>query len=60
MITGVTEHTIQRGESIWIIALRKYKVPFWLFRQYNPGVDVENVRPGTKVQIPVLVDVGAG
>ncbi len=60
MITGVTEHTIRRGESIWIIALRQYQVPFWLFRQYNPGVDVHNVRPGTKVQIPVLVDVSTG
>ena len=57
MITGVTEHTIRRGESVWIIALRRYQVPFWLFRQYNPGVDVHNVRPGTKLQIPVLVDV---
>jgi len=56
VITGVTEHTIKRGESIWIIALRKYKVPFWLFRQYNPGVDVHKVTPGTKVQIPVLAD----
>ena len=60
MISGVTEHTIRRGESIWIISLRRYKVPFWLFRQYNPGVDVHNVRPGTKVQIPVLVDATAG
>ena len=60
MIAGVTEHTIRRGESIWIIALRRYEVPFWLFRQYNPGVDVHNVRPGTKLQIPVLVDVGDG
>ena len=60
MIAGVTEHTIRPGESVWIIALRRYEVPFWLFRQYNPGVDVHNVRPGTTLQIPVLVDVGTG
>ena len=57
VITGVTEHTIARGESIWIIALRQYKVPFWLFRQYNPTLDVHNVRPGTKVQLPILTEV---
>lgn len=56
VITGVTEHTIARGESIWIIALRQYKVPVWLFRQYNPTVDMHNVQPGTKVQIPLLSD----
>ena len=60
VISGVTEHTIQRGESIWIIALRQYKVPVWLFRQYNPAVDMHKVRPGTKVQLPILTDAGNG
>jgi membrane-bound lytic murein transglycosylase D len=57
VIRGVTTHTIRKGDSIWIIALRQYKVPVWLFRQYNPGVDLHQVRPGTKVQIPLLSTV---
>lgn len=57
VISGVTEHTIKSGESIWILALRKYKVPIWLFRQYNPNVDMHKVRPGAVVQIPLLTDV---
>jgi membrane-bound lytic murein transglycosylase D len=57
VISGVTEHTISRGESVWVLALRKYSVPLWLFRQYNPEVDLHKVRPGTKVQIPLLTDV---
>ena len=60
VISGVTEHTIRKGESIWILALRKYDVPIWLFRQYNPGVDMHNVRPGSIVQIPLLTDVESG
>ena len=60
VISGVTEHTIRRGESIWVIALRQYKVPVWLFRQYNPTVDMHKVQPGTAVQIPVLTDVDNG
>jgi len=60
VISGVAEHTIQKGESIWILALRKYNVPIWLFRQYNPAVDMHKVRPGTKVQIPLLTDVERG
>ncbi|MCJ7590544.1 MAG: LysM peptidoglycan-binding domain-containing protein [Woeseiaceae bacterium] len=60
VISGVTEHTIKTGESIWILALRKYDVPIWLFRQYNPGIDVHRVQPGTKVQIPLLSDVERG
>ena len=58
VISGVVEHTIRRGESIWVVALRQYDVPLWLFRQYNPGLDLHNVRPGTRVQIPVLDEAG--
>ncbi len=54
VITGITEHVIARGESIWILALRKYDVPVWLFRQYNPELDLHTVRPGTTVRFPEL------
>ena len=54
VITGVIEHVISSGESIWILSLRKYDVPVWLFRQYNPGLDAHNVQSGTVVQFPVL------
>jgi membrane-bound lytic murein transglycosylase D len=57
IITDVAEHTIRPGESIWILSLRQYGVPLWLFRQYNPGVDVQRVTPGTTVRFPVLADV---
>jgi len=58
VISGVKDHVIAPGESIWILALRKYDVPMWLFRQYNPEVDPDTVRPGTRVQFPVLSPVG--
>lgn len=54
-ITGVTEHEVRRGESVWILALRQYDVPVWLFRQYNPELDLDSVRPGTRLNFPVLV-----
>ena len=60
VIADVVEHTIRRGESIWVVALRHYDVPLWLFRQYNPELDLHRVRPGTRVQIPVLRDAGDG
>lgn len=60
VITGITEHTIKRGESIWILSLRQYGVPLWLFRQYNPELNLQRVRPGTQVQFPVLAESDAG
>jgi membrane-bound lytic murein transglycosylase D len=59
IITGVTEHTIRSGESIWILALREYDVPVWLFRQYNPSLDLHKVRPGTTVRFPTLMQADA-
>ncbi len=57
IISGVTEHVIARGESVWVLALREYDVPVWLFRQYNPEFDLHNVQPGTTVHFPVLTSV---
>jgi hypothetical protein len=37
--------------------LREYDVPVWLFRQYNPEIDLDSVRPGTVVRFPVLTGV---
>jgi membrane-bound lytic murein transglycosylase D len=54
VISGMTDHVIARGESIWVLALRDYDVPVWLFRQYNPGLDLDRIQPGTTVQFPVL------
>ena len=53
-ITGVREHQVRNGESVWILALRQYNVPVWLFRQYNPELDLHNVRLGTTLNFPVL------
>ena len=47
---------IRRGESVWILSLRQYKVPIWLFRQYNPELDFHRVQPGTTIRFPVIVD----
>lgn len=58
-ITGIREHTIRSGDAIWVVALRQYDVPLWLFRQYNPGLDLHRVRPGTTVQIPTIAAVEA-
>jgi membrane-bound lytic murein transglycosylase D len=54
VITGVREHEIRRGESVWILSLREYDVPIWLFRQYNPGLDLHRITPGDTVRFPIL------
>jgi len=53
-ITGLREHVVQNGESVWALALQRYDVPVWLFRQYNPELNLHRVRRGTRLNFPVL------
>jgi membrane-bound lytic murein transglycosylase D len=53
-IVSTSEHIVKPGESIWILAERRYNVPVWLLRQYNPDIDLATIRPATRVVIPIL------
>lgn len=51
-IVGSDTHVMKKGESIWVLSQKTYNVPVWLLRQYNPDVDLADVRPGTRLVIP--------
>ena len=53
-ITDTLEHIVRPGESLWVLALRTYRVPVWLLRQFNPDLDLDRVMPGTVVKFPEL------
>jgi peptidoglycan lytic transglycosylase D len=59
-ITDIDDHVVRPGESVWVLAQRKYHVPVWLLRQYNPDVDLDRVRPGTVVKFPRLQPITEG
>ncbi|MFW2404631.1 MAG: LysM peptidoglycan-binding domain-containing protein [Gammaproteobacteria bacterium] len=58
-IVDTTVHKLRRGESLFVLSLRRYKVPVWLLRQYNPDLDIDRLRPGTKVIFPQIERSGA-
>jgi len=51
-VTGTTTHTLRPGESLWYLSERKYQVPIWLIRQYNPDVDLGSLHAGMRLVIP--------
>jgi membrane-bound lytic murein transglycosylase D len=53
-IKDTATHMVRSGESIWVIAQQRYNIPIWLLRQYNPDLDFGDIRPGTKLVIPVV------
>jgi membrane-bound lytic murein transglycosylase D len=42
------------GDSLWLLSTRRFDVPIWLLRQYNPDVDLNALSTGTPLTIPTL------
>ncbi len=53
-IAGTETHLVRRGESLWVLARRTFKIPIWLLRQYNPDLDFDSVKIGVSVTVPKL------
>ncbi len=57
-IADMNEHRLRRGENVWYLAQRKFRVPVWLLRQYNPELDFDRLQPGARIVYPVVETVG--
>jgi len=53
-IAATEVHEFRSGDSLFLLSLNRYKVPVWLLRQYNPDLDLDQVRPGTRVVFPKI------
>jgi membrane-bound lytic murein transglycosylase D len=58
-IDEIESHVMRPGESLWILAARKYNVPVWLLRQYNPDLNLDRIQAGTVVRFPRLKAIAA-
>jgi membrane-bound lytic murein transglycosylase D len=56
-IAGIESYLVKRGESLWTIAQQYADVPVWLVAQYNPDVNFSDIRPGTTLALPQVVDI---
>jgi membrane-bound lytic murein transglycosylase D len=54
VVTGTERHILRRGETIWELATREYRVPVWLLRQYNPDLDFGSLPAGVAMVVPVI------
>ena len=51
-IVGTEVYIIRRGDTLWSVSQRYKLLPVWLLQQYNPDVDLADLRPGTQVVVP--------
>ncbi len=53
-VSTTVDHTMRPGETLWLLSHKKYAVPTWLIRRYNPDVDLAKLVPGTVLVIPIV------
>ncbi|MGE0583216.1 MAG: LysM peptidoglycan-binding domain-containing protein [Steroidobacteraceae bacterium] len=51
-ILGTEIYVVRRGDSLWSISQHYVAVPTWLLQQYNPDVDLGDLRPGAQIVVP--------
>jgi len=59
-IVGTEVHIARPGDSVWTLTQRAAQVPVWLLQQYNPDLDLAEVRAGTQIVLPRVEEVSAG
>jgi len=53
---GTEFHRVRTGESAWTVAKDSSRIPVWLLETYNPSVDLDALKPGMELMVPVLAD----
>ena len=48
------EYTVKPRMTVWEICNEIYDIPLWLLRKYNPKTDLENLKKGEKLTIPIV------
>jgi membrane-bound lytic murein transglycosylase D len=59
-IIGTEVYIVRRGDALWTVTQRFEQLPIWLLQQYNPDVDLADLRPGTQIVMPRVENVVAG
>jgi membrane-bound lytic murein transglycosylase D len=58
-IEKVESVMIGSGQSIWSICNETYDTPLWLVRLYNRDIELGKLRPGEKIQMPIVEKIDA-
>jgi membrane-bound lytic murein transglycosylase D len=58
-IIGTEVYVARRGDSLWTVTQRYTRLPVWLLQQYNPDVDLSEMRAGTQIVVPRVEEVAA-
>ncbi len=58
-IIGTDVYKVSRGDSLWTVRQNSGELPVWLLQQYNPDVDIGEMRAGVEIVVPKVEEVAA-
>jgi membrane-bound lytic murein transglycosylase D len=58
-IIGTEIYLARRGDSGWTVTQHNADLPLWLLQQYNPDLDLAEMRPGTQIVVPRIEEISA-
>lgn len=53
-LAGIAAHEVKTGETAWYISKREAKVPVWVLSAFNTKVDMDALRAGDTIYLPVM------
>jgi membrane-bound lytic murein transglycosylase D len=51
-VVGTDTHRLKKGDTLWELAEKRFRVPVWLLRQYNPTLDFSALQAGARLTVP--------
>ncbi len=59
-VSHVARYRVEPGDNLWTLCQKRFEIPMWLLRKYNPGINPGRIRPGQEIAYPVVIEgVGA-
>jgi membrane-bound lytic murein transglycosylase D len=53
-VAGTREHVVRKGETLWKLSRSDESIPVWLLHDYNPELNLAQLRPGQRLKIPTV------
>ncbi len=54
IIEGSWQYNIRRGDNIWTLCKEQFDLPVWLIKKYNLSVNLNKLKLGQKIVIPIV------
>ena len=51
------KHQVKAGVTVWEICNETYDIPLWLLKRFNPKTDLENLKRGEELIIPIVSQI---